>query len=74
VNQQAMENQDRSYWLRGEQECALCRQAYTFAVERICTRCDGASCPHCATIIAATREIICTGCASEATADTPKGS
>jgi hypothetical protein len=69
-----MDNQDSRYWLRGEQECRHCQQAYTFAVERICTLCDGPSCPHCATIIAATREIICTGCASDAAADKPKGS
>jgi RecJ-like exonuclease len=60
-----MANQDRSYWLRGEQECAHCQQAYTFAVERICTHCDGPSCPHCVTTVAATRELICTRCEND---------
>ena len=54
-----------SYWLGGEESCPHCHFRYALAVERRCSACDGAACPHCITVVHETREVICRECELE---------
>jgi len=46
-----------------------CFTRYHYVVERRCAHCDGPTCPHCATVVRETRELVCRPCELEAASD-----
>ena len=51
-----------AYWIGGEERCFHCLQPYAYVTVRHCQVCDGPACPHCVTVTAETREVICIRC------------